>query len=367
MRVLFVYCYCTMGGVETGMRFRITGLAAHGIVAHGVFLRDYGGKDALKGLEDRVFVGADEKRFLRILSEGAYDVVSVIDSFEVFDWLEKGAYAGRVVVELRSTYEHTLKKLVSMSGRRVDAILVPSHFQARNIQPFLPKDFLNRVPVHVVPNFVALDAFSTVGDPNANHHTPIVCWIGRIDPHKNWPEFLEICQKLAARDGLEFWMVGGGRSDAARREEFRRALGQRLDVAARLRWWPILHNKAMPRLYSTVAASGGCVLLTSKCESFGFAALEAQACGCPVVAAEVGGLVEVVEDGSTGFLYPLGNAGEAAKKVAMLLDEPRLHQALRESGPRLMRERFDPNRCLATFAQALRGTASTERCAIEAT
>ena len=361
MRVLFVYCYCTMGGVETGMRFRITGLAEQGIVAHGLFLRDYGGKAALRGLEDQVFVGADEKRFLQILENGAYDVVSVIDSFEVLEWLQKGNYAGRVVVELRSTYEHTLKKLVAMSGRRVDAILVPSHFQAKNIQPFLPKDFVTRVPVHVVPNFVPFDAFSPDRILKAHGHPPIVCWIGRIDPHKNWPEFLEICQTLASRKGLEFWMVGGGRSDPARRDEFRRSLGKHLEVAARLRWWPILDNKAMPRLYSTVAASGGCVLLTSKCESFGFAALEAQASGCPVVAARVGALVEVVEDGATGFLFTLGDIGDAAKKVSMLLDDPKLHKAFRDSGPRLMRERFDPNRCLATFAQALKETGSAKQ------
>ncbi len=366
MRVLFVYCYCTMGGVETGMRFRIAGLAEQGIEAHGLFLRDYGGKAALQGLEDRVFVGADEKRFLQILKEGAYDVVSIIDSFEVFEWLEKANYAGRVVVELRSTYEHTLQKLVVMAGRRVDAILVPSHFQAKNIQPFLPKGFVGQVPIHVVPNFVPLDVFSPTQVSVAADQPPIVCWIGRIDPHKNWPEFLEICQKLAGRAGIEFWMVGGGRSDAARRDEFRKALGQDPDVAGRLRWWPILHSKSMPRLYSMVASSGGCLLLTSKCESFGFAALEAQACGCPVVSARVGALVEVVEDGKTGFLYSLGDIGDAARKVSTILDDPKTDRAFREEGPRLMRERFDPGDCLGKFAQALRPPASGARKSGEA-
>lgn len=361
MRALFVYCYCTMGGVETGMRFRLSGLDRHGVSAQGVFLRDYGGKAALRGLEDRVHVGVDEPRFAEILQRGSFDVVSIIDSFEVFDWLERAGFQGRVVVELRSSYRHTLEKIAGMAGRRVDAILVPSRFQAENIQGFLPKGFIGTVPVFVVPNFVDLEVFSPAKLDTPGLNSPVVCWVGRIDPLKNWSEFLEISRRLAAKPDLEFWMVGGGRSDPKNRDEFRKALADRLAVAARLRWWPIVNNRSMPRLFSLVAGSGGCVVLTSICESFGFAALEAQACGCPVVASRAGGVVEVVRDGASGFLYSLGKIDEAVAMILKIVEDPVLRGQMSDAGPRLMREMFDRDQCLREFAAALRGDAPNGR------
>jgi N-acetyl-alpha-D-glucosaminyl L-malate synthase BshA len=65
-------------------------------------------------------------------------------------------------------------------------------------------------------------------------------------------------------------------------------------------------------------------LLTSAQESFGLAALEAMACGVPVVASAVGGLPEVIPDGEAGFLRPVGDVAALAEAAAILLaDEPR--------------------------------------------
>jgi len=61
------------------------------------------------------------------------------------------------------------------------------------------------------------------------------------------------------------------------------------------------------------------LLMTSLSESFCLAALEAMACGVPVLAADVGGLPEVVLHGKTGFLFPLGNHSLAVKLAVHLL------------------------------------------------
>jgi len=69
------------------------------------------------------------------------------------------------------------------------------------------------------------------------------------------------------------------------------------------------------------------MLLPSELESFGLAALEAMACEVPTIATNVGGLPEVIDDGKTGFLAPVGDV-EAMSKFAIeiLSDEKRLRE-----------------------------------------
>ena len=73
-----------------------------------------------------------------------------------------------------------------------------------------------------------------------------------------------------------------------------------------------------------VAGMSHVFLLPSELESFGLAALEAMACGVPVVGTDAGGMPEVVQDGSTGFLRPVGDIeGMAARVLEILKDEER--------------------------------------------
>jgi N-acetyl-alpha-D-glucosaminyl L-malate synthase BshA len=74
------------------------------------------------------------------------------------------------------------------------------------------------------------------------------------------------------------------------------------------------------------------MLLPSEMESFGLVALEAMACGVPTVASDIGGLPEVVLDGVTGFLRPVGDVGAFVDAVLVLLRDAPLHAAFREAG-----------------------------------
>ncbi len=81
-------------------------------------------------------------------------------------------------------------------------------------------------------------------------------------------------------------------------------------------------------------------LLPSSQESFGLAALEAMACEVPVVASRVGGLPEVIESGTSGFLHaPDDLAGMAASSVALLTD-PDLHARIANAGRRTVEDKF---------------------------
>src|SRR2546430_8669146 len=64
------------------------------------------------------------------------------------------------------------------------------------------------------------------------------------------------------------------------------------------------------------------VLVPSRSESFGLAALEAEACGTPVIAAAAGGLRYVVIDGKTGFLIEGHDPGDYADRILRILSDP---------------------------------------------
>jgi len=81
-------------------------------------------------------------------------------------------------------------------------------------------------------------------------------------------------------------------------------------------------------------------LLPSENESFGLAALEAMACGAPVVASRVGGLPEVVEHGVSGFLLEKGNVTAMGDAAAEILSDEVLHADMKAAGRRLAVERF---------------------------
>ncbi|HJS24135.1 MAG TPA: glycosyltransferase, partial [Pyrinomonadaceae bacterium] len=85
-----------------------------------------------------------------------------------------------------------------------------------------------------------------------------------------------------------------------------------------------------PRIVDYLSASD-VLLLPSEQESFGLAALEAMACEVPVIASRVGGLPEVVTDGETGYLSPVGDVDKMAADAARLIADDKLR---REMGAR---------------------------------
>ena len=90
-------------------------------------------------------------------------------------------------------------------------------------------------------------------------------------------------------------------------------------------------------------------LLPSLQESFGLSALEAMACGVPVVASNVGGLPEVITDGVTGFLHPPDDVQRMAASAIAILSDPAAHARMAAEGVRLAQERFSANRIVPQY------------------
>lgn len=91
----------------------------------------------------------------------------------------------------------------------------------------------------------------------------------------------------------------------------------------------------------------------SESESFSITCLDASAAGLPVVATRCGGPEEIVEDGKTGFLVPIGDEKAVAEKLAWLLDRPTDAAAMGAAARTLVATRFSPERARLAFSALL--------------
>lgn len=92
-------------------------------------------------------------------------------------------------------------------------------------------------------------------------------------------------------------------------------------------------------------------LLPSASESFGLVALEAMACGAPVVASNIGGLPEVIEAGSTGYMFDVGDIQGMAEAGVRVLADDDLRASMSEAGRVLAEERFSADRVVPLYEQ----------------
>jgi D-inositol-3-phosphate glycosyltransferase len=184
-----------------------------------------------------------------------------------------------------------------------------------------PRDRIEIVPPGVV------HAFFSPGDRRGARAAldlglsptgPVLLFVGRIQPLKG----LDVAVgALAALGRSDVTLVAvGGPSGAEGEAEMRRVqdLVDGLGLADRVRFVaPQPHH-----LLSTYYRAADVCLVPSRSESFGLVALEAAACGTPVVAAAVGGLTSIVEDARTGFLIEGRDPADFAKATDELLGDP---------------------------------------------
>jgi D-inositol-3-phosphate glycosyltransferase len=173
---------------------------------------------------------------------------------------------------------------------------------------------------------------------------PLALYVGRITPIKGLTTWLDAVRLLRDRGRAPRVLIVGGEADEpldGHEAELRRR-AELLGVSDLVRFVGAQPQHALRDYY--VAAD--VTVLPSYYESFGMVALEAMACGSPVVASRVGGLTTTVSEGITGFLVPDGDAAALAERVAALLADPAARQALGREGVRWAARHRWP--CVAT-------------------
>jgi D-inositol-3-phosphate glycosyltransferase len=209
--------------------------------------------------------------------------------------------------------------------RDADRILAPTRGEAEHLRR-LYRARPDRI--RIVPPGVDANVFR----PRPRHEArarlglgagPLALFVGRLQPHKG-PEVavraVAEARRRAPHLDLGLVVVGdpsGGRPGEVarlREEAVRRGIGERVTFL------PAMPHESLGDVYSAADV----LLMPSRSESFGLVALEAQACGTPVVASGVGGLRVTVADGESGFLVPGHDPAEHASRLLRVLEDPAL-------------------------------------------
>lgn len=153
---------------------------------------------------------------------------------------------------------------------------------------------------------------------------PVLLFVGRIQPLKGVDVAVRSLSELGRKDATLLIVGGASGADGEAEWERVRALVDELGLGAQVRFVaPQPHH-----ILSTYYRAADVVLVPSRSESFGLVALEAAACGTPVVANAVGGLLTIVEHGRTGYLVADRRPDVFARHIGDILHDPALARRL---------------------------------------
>jgi N-acetyl-alpha-D-glucosaminyl L-malate synthase BshA len=196
---------------------------------------------------------------------------------------------------------------------------------------------INR-PIEVIENFVNCDVYTPIKDEAARAEArkhlarpdeAILMHLSNFRPVKRVMDVVKIFANVVREMPAQLILAGDGPDRSA--AEW---LAHDLGINARV------HFLGKQERVNELLPLADILLMPSELESFGLAALEAMACKVPSIATRVGGVPELIDDGVTGLLYPVGDVDAMSLGALSLLnDRPRL-EAMREAGRKNAQKRF---------------------------
>ncbi|NNE46227.1 MAG: N-acetyl-alpha-D-glucosaminyl L-malate synthase BshA [Rhodothermales bacterium] len=236
----------------------------------------------------------------------------------------------------------SFQPVVNYSINQSDGVTAVSEFLKRETYD----RFSIRKEIEVIPNFIDTRRFRKM---DKDHFKRALCpngeklliHVSNFRPVKNATQVVEVFHKLKSENhSVKLLLVGDG-PDRTGTERLSRELGVFDDVRFLGKQEPI----------EEILSIADAFIMPSGSETFGLAALEAMACGVPVVASDIGGLPELISDGETGFLCPLDDVSCFADRIRSLLDDESMRDNMGRAARESAADRFDVNRIIPMYEE----------------
>jgi len=366
-----ITCYPTYGGSGAVATELGLALARRG---HEVHFITYDAPFRLRGYAERVFFHEVETRMGRYPLFDHYPYTLALASKQHEVVLREGLeilHVHYAIPHATTAYlaremlngERRLKVITTLHGTDITLVGQESSFYAITKFSIEQSDVVTAVSsylrdetyrafgcvscnLRVIPNFVNLEEYFPADPSTVTALAPeghkVITHVSNFREVKRVKDVVRVFARIRRAMPATLVMVGDGpeRMDA---ENEARELG----VAADVRFLGRLDSVA------SLLQAGDLFVLPSQTESFGLAALEAMACGSPVVATRAGGLPEVIDDGVNGLLEPVGSVEAMGRRAIELLRNPDRLRAMRAAAIAKARE-FSADRVVPLYEDLYR-------------
>jgi N-acetyl-alpha-D-glucosaminyl L-malate synthase BshA len=205
-------------------------------------------------------------------------------------------------------------------------------------------EFQVKNPIEVIPNFVNCDVYKPLDDreaARARYVAPdekILIHLSNFRPVKRVTDVVKIFARIAQQVPARLLLVGDG-PDRSSAEWLAHGFGIQDRVSFLGKQESV--NELLP--------VADLMLMPSELESFGLAALEAMACRVPTIGTRVGGVPELIEDGVTGRLFPVGDTDAMADAAIELLSDARQLDEMGRAGRAFAQARYCASRIIPLY------------------
>ncbi len=216
---------------------------------------------------------------------------------------------------------------------------------SRSLRGETQRIFNTAKEIEVIYNFIDPEEYHRVDVPDlraryAGPDEKILIHISNFRPVKRLRDVVDIFARVNRDMPCRLLMVGDGPEGPAVHQYI-----ESISLADRVHFLG-----KQERVVELLSISDLCLLPSEK-ESFGLVALEAMACGVPVIASTAGGLPEIVRDGETGYLLPVGNVAAMAYKALKLLGNPALWREMSANGAHHSVDNFHIDRIVRKYEE----------------
>lgn len=236
--------------------------------------------------------------------------------------------------------ERSFEAITRFSIARSNGITaVSSYLKNETVRSFgVPEEDITVIPNFVDPAIYNREIYPCHRAKLTQPGEKLIMHISNFRPVKRVRDVVRIFHRLQASMPARLVLIGDGPERSSAAEE-----AASLGIADRVTFLGKLESVA------ELLACADLFLLPSKSESFGLVALEAMASGTPVIASDAAGLPEVIDNGETGFLAPVGDVEGMADAALHLLGDPERWTRFSHAARRVAVERFGVDRVVPAY------------------